>query len=83
MSKSDDEEDLSIRDKFALSILNGLLSHPTLPGSTNHITNFHTYFDSKATPGTTSVVVEQMERYVRCAYQIADMMRKVRLSSFE
>ncbi len=65
------DEDLTLRDKFAIEILNGMLSSPTVASSLHESKFDHKYY------------LKEVEELVRSCYQIADIMRRVRLTVFE
>ena len=73
-----DDEDIRLRDKFAIEILQSLLA-----SNLSGVANFVTFHNSTDNPDTRKVNFEKMEHTVRAAYKIADIMRKVRLTSFE
>jgi hypothetical protein len=70
----EDDKPLDLRDKFALDILNGILSN-------DKISNWSTIFNGDYYTHTLND--EQLMELVRTAYKISDMMRKVRIGSFE
>lgn len=80
MSKTEDDEEFSIRDKMAIAIFQGLLEH-----SISDISDFIGYFDTKDPDKQEAKkhFSSKMERKIRASYKLADMMRKIRLSSFE
>jgi maltoporin len=76
----DDDEEIRLRDKFAIEILGSLLGKETY---NDEVANFITYHSSNDNPHTKSNSYKRMEHTIRAAYKIADIMRKVRLTSFE
>jgi hypothetical protein len=75
MSK-DDNEELTLRDKMAIAIFQGIIS------SEDSSSDFVETFDSKDIDQKNHYS-KRMERKIRAAYKLADMMRKVRLAPFE
>lgn len=72
------EEDLSLRDKIAMQILQFILSgKEDSTGWT--VKDYVNLFDDK----DGEKCIKAMERKIRAAYKFADMMRKVRLTTFE
>lgn len=79
MDDSDDK--LNLRDKFALEILTSFMSFDkdkTYSSINNFIKNFDS--DEKHEKDYSNY---SAERLIRAAYKFADIMRKVRLSTFE
>lgn len=74
------EDELSLRDKFAIEILNGLIMRDNQDPS-SIIIDFVNHFSDKDEGGKNSAY-RRMEYLVRCAYKMADVMRKVRLTTF-
>lgn len=72
-----DDDKMLLRDKLAIEILNGLLSTDGIKGM---VSEYCAYFEDK---GNKDHVEMRMERLIRCSYKIADMMRKVRLATFD
>jgi len=72
----DDEKPMELRDQLALSILNGLLSNSN---------NYHAEYVMKYLQEKDFQVAidNTLEDLIRLSYRTADMMRKVRLSTFE
>lgn len=93
---SDEEKPLDLRDKIALDIINSLIVgnpsfHRTKESSSYTYTNddhigtaqsLINGFSSTHKPSKNDAV-EKMENIARTAYKMADIIRKVRLSSFE
>jgi len=76
---SDDNEDLKLRDKFAIDILKVILSADT----NTLLADFTEVFDDKEEEARLRIYTRKLDRRIRAAYKIADMMRKVRMSTFE
>jgi len=76
----DDEKPIDIRDRIALEILNGIISH-----SHGEIYEVKTFFDCINHPDKDNqkYAATHFEKLVRACYKAADIVRKVRLSSFE
>lgn len=85
---SDEEEKpLDLRDKIALEVLNGLISHSkndtgNLIADIFHYINYRSE-DVRYMNKIRKDSSERLERAVRACYKVADIVRKVRLSSFE
>lgn len=84
---SDEEKPLDLRDKLAMEILNGLISHSKgdagdLIPDIAHYVNY-TCEDKDAQNKIRHGAAKRLERVIRACYQAADIIRKVRLSSFE
>jgi hypothetical protein len=77
-----DDEDIRLRDKFAIEILSALIgkSNSNLIG--DFIFNMDPAYKNDH-PMDNKAAVQHLELSVRAAYKIADIMRKVRLTSFE
>lgn len=82
---SDEEKPLDLRDKLALEILNGLLSHSKNDvGSLIRDIVYHLNYDGEgpAAVVTREQAAERIEEVVRSCYKVADIMRRVRLTAF-
>ena len=72
------EDDIRLRDKFAIEILQAYIGREG-----NHtISAFINNFDHDNT-GVKDDTFKHMERHIIAAYKIADIIRKVRLIVFE
>lgn len=68
-----DDNDLTLRDKLAMEILNGLLS-----------ANKDMAIDAASKDQYSNhVASEKLSQLIRVAYQGADLARKIRLTAFE
>jgi hypothetical protein len=76
---SDDNEDLKLRDKFAISILQSMLSD----SKESPLMGFMETFDDREDTTRYKLYLKMMERRIRASYKLADLMRKIRMSSFE
>jgi len=76
----DDEKPIDLRDRIALEILNGIISH-----SHREVYEARTFFDFINHPDENNQrhAATHFEKLVRACYKAADIVRKVRLSSFE
>jgi len=77
-----DDEDIRLRDKFAIEILGSLIN----ASNSNLISDFIFNMDpayKNDHPMDNKAAIQHLELSVRAAYKIADIMRKVRLTSFE
>lgn len=79
MSDSDDE--MSLRDKLAIEILNTFLVADQ-GKQFSIVQEFIKNFDSED-KDESKWVSQKAERLVRSAYKFADIVRKVRMSAFE
>ena len=82
----DEEKPMDLRDKLAIEILNGILSHSK--NENNGIISdivFYVNYDCVGPEADRlkEVHTQKVERVVRACYKVADIMRKVRLSAFE
>jgi hypothetical protein len=82
----EDEKSFDMRDRIALEVLNGIISNAKDSDLVKELTQYLTY--SSETDVSTRKEVEaacskKIERIVRNCYKVADIVRKVRLSSFE
>lgn len=85
----DDEKPLDLRDKLAIEIFNGVVSNTH--SSTEVLMSdiiYHINSDSgsdvdEARDIATKAAAKRVERIVRACYKVADIMRKVRLATFE
>jgi hypothetical protein len=84
MSK-EDNDDLALRDKFAIEIFRTIIAQDVHNQYSNPLTEFVNLFDTKdpTEVGSRQYNEKKMERRIRAAYKLADMMRKVRLSTFD
>jgi len=73
----DDKDNLNVRDKLAIEILNGFLASSGGDSPQNQIISL--FFSNL----NYDYGLERLEKLVRVSYICADMMRKVRLTSFE
>ena len=84
MGNKEDEDDdlLTIRDKFAIEILNGLLQREsiTLGGP---ISGFVGMYLDNHNSDFVNQRIQEMKAIIRAAYKMADIMREVRLATFE
>jgi hypothetical protein len=76
----DDEKPFELRDRIALEILNGIIGN----SSKNNIAIQNLLFyinhpDRQVCDGSE----KDFEQLIRSCYKVADIMRKVRLSTFE
>jgi hypothetical protein len=83
-----DDEKLDLRDKFAIEIFNGLLSHSkegtgSLASDIYYYINYTNDNDLVYQNKHRSDATGKVEKAVRACYKVADIFRKVRLSSFE
>ena len=82
----DDEKPMDLRDKLAIEIFNGVLSHSQkdtsylIPDIIYYI-NYDGY--GPEADRLQDAATERIENMVRACYKVADIMRKVRLSAFE
>lgn len=77
------DDDLTIRDKFAIAILQSVLSNSEVTASRKFgLIDYLDSFDSKNTTYSKEAF-QSMERRIRACYMLADIMRKVRLTTFE
>ena len=74
-----DEKPIELRDQIAISILNGILSSNIKKDSIQDIFEFLFAKDKSQKEHAN----KQVENIVRISYGIADIVRKVRLSTFE
>jgi len=72
------EESITLRDKFAIEILQAFLSTGIIDGAYSYS---RTYEDKDE--GHINWSDKQMTGLIRTSYRIADMMRKVRLGVFK
>jgi hypothetical protein len=83
----DDEKPFDLRDKIALELLNGLISSGNIRSNDMiaDLTEYMLYGNSKDKGDLTmrEFAVKRFEHIIRSCYVAADIMRKVRLSSFE
>ena len=83
----DDEKPLDLRDKIALELLNGIISsgNDKSKSVVNDITEYLLYGKSinREDLAWRQSAVLRLEHVIRSCYVVADIVRKVRLSSFE
>lgn len=81
---TDQDDTLTLRDKFACAMLETILADGS---NSNFISDFVEVFDYSDPIGDQDSLkrstYRRMERKIRAAYKIADMMRKVRLLAFD
>lgn len=75
-----EEKPTELRDHIALEILNGIISHST-PGSGLKMTLQNFFQDSD--PQLRKYAEKHLEETIRNCYRVADIVRRVRLSTFE
>lgn len=75
----DDEKPFELRDKLAVEILNGILSSEQ---GGDRVADIIYYVNCDDENGARRAV-ERMEKVICSCYRVADIMRKVRLSTFE
>lgn len=85
----DDEKPFDLRDRIAIEVLNGLVSNANARDGNDtyrdilyYLTYSHSYEDSSAREQQ-RCAEQRFERIIRNCYKVADIMRKVRLSTFE
>lgn len=75
----EDDKRFDLRDKLAIEILNGILAsdkgHNCAADIIQYINNENNIWHRAA--------VERTEKIIRNCYKVADIIRKVRLSTFE
>ena len=76
----DDEKPLELRDRIALELLNGLISNGNSNNDTLSELQHYICHEDKGVRKTTE---KKFEHWIRSCYKVADIMRKVRLSTFE
>jgi hypothetical protein len=86
--KMDDERPFDLRDKLAIEILNGVLSHSksdtgNIISNVVHYISYDSESDGQDKRRIEEVAAKQIERTIRACYKVADIMRRVRLSAFE
>jgi hypothetical protein len=74
----DDEKSFDLRDRIALELLNGLLS-----SGDKNLPDFHGYIMEHVDGHLEPWRIRRTEKMVRACYDLADIIRKVRLSAFE
>lgn len=75
----EDDKPIDLRDKLAIEILNAILSSDKGQDHADDIIQYINNENDKWHDGA----VERMEKIIRNCYKVADIMRKVRLSTFE
>lgn len=78
MSDEKDDDNLTLRDKFAIQIMNGMFSSLDQE-QTSFMVDYYDSDDKDQARAARGVA----QRLVRAAYFMADIMRKVRLAPFE
>lgn len=84
----DDEKPFDLRDRIALEILNGIISNPVdINRSTiSDLIHYITYTndcDDMSAKKQQEYAAKSFEKLIRGCYKVADIVRKVRLSTFE
>lgn len=79
----DQEDKLTLRDKFAIEVLQALIARSPEEQYDDRFKNFIEYWNWKGGVDMPKLVDEQMRTLVRAAYRIADIMREIRLIAFE
>jgi hypothetical protein len=74
----DDEKPFDLRDKIALEVLNGILSN-----SKNEKARVFLYELSNLDDGRKKYAEEEVRLLIRNCYKVAEIVRKVRLTTFE
>jgi len=74
-----DDKPLDLRDKLAIEILNGILASDKGHDRAADIINYINHENDNWHQGA----VERTEKIVRNCYKVADIIRKIRLSTFE
>lgn len=84
------EKPLDLRDKIALEVLNGIIANSKDNNDTTKDLLFYLTYDLDTVVGDDREAKKQkeyaakrFERLIRGCYRVADIMRKVRLSTFE
>jgi hypothetical protein len=79
----EDDKPFDLRDRIALEILNGLISHSR--NSLDHADFAQEIMDNigHSDKGVRDGAAKRIEHRIRSCYKVADIMRKVRLSTFE
>jgi len=77
----DDDEDLTLRDKFAIALLQGMMANNDFTNPTIDFINTHDAQDEDDPIKDSSTRI--IRRRIRAAYKMADMMRKIRLDVFD
>jgi hypothetical protein len=77
----EDEKSFDLRDRLAIEILNGVLSNE---GSKDRVSDIIDFLggDTNQT-GWGQGAIKRVEILIRNCYKVADIIRKVRLSTFE
>lgn len=80
---TDEEEKLTLRDRFALEMFKIIAQDKVNTASSMH--DFVNFFESKDKDRITFQKdnEKRIERSMRAAYKLADLMRKARLGVFE
>lgn len=77
-----DDEDIRLRDKFAIEILSSLIGKSSSTTIDDFIITVEPEY-RKMHPIDYERAEQHLQLCVRTAYKIGDIMRKVRLTSFE
>ncbi len=80
---AEENDKLTLRDKLAVEVLNGMLANEKV--ATNKTVDFISYglnYEEWNAPNR-RLAEQQMTQLIRAAYKIADIIRKVRLTTFE
>lgn len=79
----DQEDKLTLRDKFAIEVLQALIARSPEKQYDDRLKFFIENWDFKKQAGIVKLADDQMRTLVRAAYRIADIMREIRLTAFE
>ena len=79
----DQEDKLTLRDKFAIEILQALITRSPEKQYDDRLKLFIDNWNFKGGHDVPKLVDEQMRTLIRAAYRIADIMREIRLTAFE
>jgi hypothetical protein len=80
---SDDEERFTLRDKIALEILTTMCNGHEKSEANILNAFFREHTDEERSAIDYKYAVQRFESIVRTAYKMADIVRKIRISSFE
>ena len=86
----DDERPFDLRDRIAIEVLNGIIANSKDNNETTKDLLFYITYDcdtvgddGKEAKRQKEYAAKRFERLIRGCYRVADIMRKVRLSTFE